>query len=75
MASFASLRIFSNKRRAKQGLPLIEPLYSLDDAKAVSSLFRVIEYNKETQITDDVSLLYTDAGHIIGSAVVNLKIK
>jgi metallo-beta-lactamase family protein len=66
---------FSNKRRAKQGLPLIEPLYSLDDAKSVSALFREVEYNKATKITDAVELLYTDAGHIIGSAVVNLKIK
>lgn len=66
---------FSNKRRAKQGLPLIEALYSLEDAKSVTPLLKVIEYNKPTQISNHVELLYTDAGHIIGSAVVNLKIK
>jgi len=66
---------YGNKRRAKQGLPPIEPLYDIDDVGLVLPLLTVVEYDKPTKITSSVELLYTDAGHIIGSAAVSLKIK
>ena len=66
---------FGNKRRAKQGLPPIDPLYDLDDVNLAIPMLVPIEYNKPTQITPSVELMYTVAGHIIGSAAVNLKIK
>jgi metallo-beta-lactamase family protein len=66
---------FGNKRRAKQGLPPIDPLYDLDDVNLTIPLLTVVEYNKPTQLTPSIELMYTDAGHIIGSAAVNLKIK
>jgi metallo-beta-lactamase family protein len=66
---------YGNKRRAKQGLPPIDPLYDLDDVNEVIPKLEAVEYNKPTQITASVELLYTDAGHIIGSAAVSLKIK
>ena len=66
---------YGNKRRAKQGLPPIDPLYDMDDVNEVIPRLEAIEYNKPTQISSSVELLYTDAGHIIGSAAVSLKIK
>ena len=66
---------YGNKRRAKQGLPPIDPLYDMDDVNLAIPMLVPIEYNKPTQITPCVELMYTDAGHIIGSAAVNLKIK
>jgi metallo-beta-lactamase family protein len=66
---------YGNKRRAKQGLPPIDPLYDLSDVQLTLPLLTAIEYNVPTKITNSVELLYTDAGHIIGSAAVNLKIK
>ena len=66
---------YGNKRRAKQGLPPIEPLYDMDDVNIVLPLLKAVEYDVPTKISDSVELLYTDAGHIIGSAAVSLKIK
>ena len=66
---------YGNKRRAKQGLPPIEPLYDMDDVNIVLPLLTIVEYNQPTKISDSVELLFTDAGHIIGSAAVSLKIK
>jgi metallo-beta-lactamase family protein len=66
---------YGNKRRAKQGLPPIEPLYDMDDVNIVLPLLKMVEYNVPTKISDSVELLYTDAGHIIGSAAVSLRIK
>ncbi len=65
---------FINKRRAKQGLPPFEPLYDLEHAEEVLELFQTIQYNVWTTISEGVELLFTDAGHIIGSAAVHLRI-
>ena len=66
---------YGNKRRAKQGLPPIEPLYDIDDVNLTIPLLKAVEYNTPTKISDSVEVLFTDAGHIIGSAAVSLKIK
>jgi metallo-beta-lactamase family protein len=65
---------FINKRRAKQGLPPYEPLYDLEDAASAFELFQSVNYDEWTKIEDGVEVLFTDAGHIIGSAAVHLKI-
>ncbi len=65
---------FINKRRAKQGLPPYEPLYDLDDAEDALKLFETVNYDVWTKIDEGIELLYTDAGHIIGSAAVHLRI-
>lgn len=66
---------FINKRRAKQGLPPYEPLYDLEDAAKAADLFETVEYGNWVKIEDGVELMFTDAGHIIGSAAVHLRIK
>jgi len=66
---------YGNKRLAKQGLPPIEPLYDIDDVNLTIPLLKVVEYNIPTKISESVEVLFTDAGHIIGSAAVSLKIK
>lgn len=66
---------FINKRRAKQGLPPYEPLYDLDDAQEAMKLFTTVNYDTWTSIDEDIELMYTDAGHIIGSAAVHLRIR
>jgi metallo-beta-lactamase family protein len=65
---------FSNKRRAANGLPYTGPLYTIENAKACFDQFFPVEYGDWYAIDEDVSLQYTDAGHIIGSAAVHLKI-
>ncbi len=65
---------YINKKRAKQGLPPFESLYDLEDAKEVLNLFNNVDYNIWTNIENDIELKFTDAGHIIGSAAVHLRI-
>ncbi|MDB5231030.1 MAG: metallo-beta-lactamase family protein RNA-specific [Chitinophagaceae bacterium] len=66
---------FGNKRRAKQGLPPLEPLYSVDDAKACADHFEEVGYGNWVSIIEGVEVMFTDAGHIIGSAAVHLRIQ
>ncbi len=65
---------FINKRREKQGLPPYEPLYDLEDAAQAFDLFESVHYEQWTAIEQGVELMFTDAGHIIGSAAVHLRI-
>ena len=66
---------FINKRRAKQGLPPFEPLYDLGDAQNVSPLMQTAVYNQWTTVCNEAEVMFTDAGHIIGSAAVHLRLK
>lgn len=63
-----------NKQRARDGREKVTPLYTLEDAYNVFPLLVTIPYNKPLQIDEDIELLYTDSGHILGSAAVNLRI-
>ncbi len=65
---------FLNKRRAKEGLPPIEPLYSIEDAKEACTLLEKQAYQHWFKVTEGVHAMFTDAGHIIGSSSVHLKI-
>ncbi len=65
---------FLNKRRARQGLPPEQPLYTVDDAKAAFKQFTPVEYGHWFEIEPGLQVLYTDAGHIIGSAAVHVRV-
>lgn len=65
---------FENKKRQRQGLPLIEPIYSIEDAHRAMDLFVEVPYGSFFEIEKGLEVLYTDAGHIIGSAAVSLRI-
>ncbi|MFA6260083.1 MAG: MBL fold metallo-hydrolase [Bacteroidia bacterium] len=66
---------YVNQRRAKKGKPLLEPLYDVDDVERALDLFVPVEYDEELHIDAETTLLFTDAGHLIGSAAVHLDIK
>jgi metallo-beta-lactamase family protein len=66
---------YANKRRKAEGQPYLQPLYTEEDAKNALSHFVSVEYGTWHPIDEFVEVLYTDAGHIIGSAAVHLKIK
>jgi metallo-beta-lactamase family protein len=64
----------NNKKRGKQGLPPLEPLYTLADAQKSLNFFISVSYNFEFRVNDEVTLSFTDTGHILGAAAINLKI-
>lgn len=66
---------FTNKKRAKEGLPYIQPLYTIEDAKRALTHLKPVRYQEWFRVCDEVDAMFTDAGHIIGSAAVHLRIK
>jgi len=65
---------YENKQRAQQGLPYLLPLYTTEDAMIAMDHFVTVEYGIWFKVDDNIEVMYTDAGHIIGSAAVHLKI-
>jgi metallo-beta-lactamase family protein len=65
---------YTNKHRKKKGLEPMEILYTEEDALAALALFKTVEYHEEFDITPDVKLYFSDAGHVVGSAVVHLTV-
>jgi len=61
-----------NRKRRRQGLPLIEPLYTLDDGEAVIHQFEGLRYDERRQIAPGISIRFQNAGHILGAAIVEL---
>lgn len=64
-----------NKYRLKEGEKPIKPLYTIEDAEKSFTHFRTVPYDTPFKISDELELLFTDSGHILGSAAVNLTIK
>lgn len=65
---------YHNKSSKAQGKPLVQPLYTKQDAVASLGLFESKPYSQWFGVIDGVEAMFTDAGHIIGSACVHLRI-
>ncbi|MEJ2904134.1 MBL fold metallo-hydrolase [Pedobacter panaciterrae] len=50
------------------------PLYTDKDVNKTLSLFKTVSYDQDFEIDPNITLRFTDAGHIVGSAAVHLKI-
>ncbi|GAA4468383.1 MBL fold metallo-hydrolase [Nibrella saemangeumensis] len=64
-----------NSRRLRQGRPLLEQLYDERDVNAALDLMKMVAYDTPFRIDDEVTFLFTDTAHIIGSAAVSLTIQ
>lgn len=63
-----------NKWRLRKGLKPVEPLYTVKDVAPALNNFYTLPYGKWTKLDDGIELLFLDAGHMLGSATVSLKI-
>lgn len=60
---------FANKMKFSKHKPAL-PLYTIEDAERVIPHLKLIDYNKAAQLPDGTSIRFLDAGHILGSAIV-----
>lgn len=66
---------YVNKKREQRGEEPLEPLYTTKDTERCLKHFKTVPYHTDFQLNEEVSFKFTDAGHILGSASVNLKLK
>ncbi|BAQ34853.1 MBL fold metallo-hydrolase [Dehalococcoides sp. THU3] len=68
---------FKKKRHEHEGRKtryLEIPLYTAEDAKAVFPLFNIVEYSREIPVSADVTATFHNAGHVFGSASIELRV-
>lgn len=59
-----------SRKNLRRGLPSVEPLYGVGDVQAAIDLKCPINYDEVIEIFPDLSVRYRDAGHILGSAII-----
>ncbi len=60
---------YLNKKHRKLHQPEVEPLYTVDDARRAMEQFVGVGYHQPFRVTEGVTATFSDAGHILGSAV------
>jgi metallo-beta-lactamase family protein len=65
---------YINKHRLKRGEELLKPLYSVKDVEKCISLFVKVPYDQLYTVYENLKVKFTDSGHILGSAAVNLEL-
>ena len=63
-----------NKKRINQRLPTVEPIYGQTESEKCMELFIGVAYNRRFYINDKINVKFTNTGHMLGSAVVNLEL-
>ncbi len=61
-----------NRKGRRSGAEPVEPLYTTEDALKALQHFKQISYMEEFVVSEHVRAVYKDAGHIIGSAIIEL---
>ena len=59
-------------RRRRHGEPEMQPLYTKDDVADAMAQVRALPYDAREAIFDGVDIAFRDAGHILGSSMVEL---
>ena len=66
---------YINKRRRREGKKLFEPLYEERDVDELMKLFVPTHMHEPRELSRGITLEFFNAGHILGSALVQLDIR
>jgi len=65
----------TNRRRERAGEPLLEPLYTAADVDRIVAQFRPVDYGRRIPVAPGIEARFVDAGHLCGSACIELTVK
>jgi len=65
---------YLNKKNQRLAIPLVRPLYTVDEAERSLELFKGVGYNRFFYVTSNVRVTFFDAGHVLGSALTFMEI-
>jgi metallo-beta-lactamase family protein len=63
---------WSNHKRQRKGLSLLEPLYTMQDATVAMRRFHGLKYGERRTLFPGIKVRMQDAGHILGSAITEV---
>lgn len=64
-----------NRRNARRGRPLVEPIYRMADAQAAIGQFAAVDYDTWFEPLPGVRARFWNAGHLLGSASIEVEAK
>mgnify|MGYP004462863829 FL=1 len=65
---------YQNRKGERAGREPVEPLYTAEDAMNVFKLVTTCEYGQTVELCEGVTAVFTDAGHLLGSASITLEL-
>ena len=63
---------WENKRRRRAGKKNIEPLYSMNDVEEALKQYEGVPYGRRQEVAKGIEVCFRDAGHILGSSIVEV---
>ena len=61
-----------NKKRIREWLDPFPPLYTAEDAFKCLEIFSPVDYDDIVEVDDNISVRFNDAGHMLGSAIIEI---
>ena len=63
---------WKNKKRERKGEKTIPPIYTAEDAAKSLEIFRPVQYNVIVDIDENIKARFNDAGHMLGSSIIEV---
>lgn len=63
---------WENRKRLRAGKLPIKPLYTVQDAVDCMEFFRSVRYGDVVDLSDSIKVRFNDAGHMLGSSIIEL---
>ncbi len=63
---------WKNRKNQRTGRPLVEPLYTVNDAVDALKQVTPVLYNQLIELNEEVKAVFNDAGHILGSSIIEI---
>ncbi|GAB1476757.1 MBL fold metallo-hydrolase [Bacillota bacterium] len=66
---------WKNRKNERARRPLVEPLYTVKDAESSLRHVQPVLYNQLIEPSEDIKVVFNDAGHILGSSIIEIFVK
>ena len=63
---------WKNRKRTRKGLDPLPPLYTAEEAVKCLEVFEPVKYDEIIDIDENIHVRYNDAGHMLGSAIIEV---
>lgn len=63
---------WKNRKRMRDNKEQLPPLYTAEEAYKCLEIFKPVEYDDIVEIDDNISVRFNDAGHMLGSAIIEI---
>ena len=66
---------WKNRKRQRKGEPERPPLYTAEEAARCLEIFEAVNYDEIIEIDENIHVRFNDAGHMLGSSIIELWVK